>query len=162
MFYKRYARLSGHMHTQPNIWLKNKESARITLAKSSSIHPWLPLFTHCLSPGAEAQGTVVARTICVAPSSSLVWAALPWPLALASAPGSGKEPPPVPPLVHLSSGKKRFADPATLDRAWDSGTARKMQFPFSQSLGHTPREPSKEVSDHTETQQKTVMRGLMH
>lgn len=70
MFYKRYARISGHMHTMPNIWMKNKKSVRITFAKSSSIDFWLPLCIQCMSPGARAWDTSVTCTICTAPSSS--------------------------------------------------------------------------------------------
>lgn len=128
---------SGHMHTQANIWMKNKESVRITLAKNSSIHPvsFLTTVSAPVLKPRHSRGLVPSAWLLPHPWSEQL---RPWPLVLASAPGSGKEPPPIPPLVHLSSKRKRFADPATLDRAWDSGTARKMQFPFSQSLGHTP------------------------
>lgn len=122
--------------------MKNKESVRITLAKNSSIHPWLPLLTTVSAPVLKprAQSRSLHHSA-LAPSSSLVWGQPRpglwfWHLHQ----GQGKEPPPIPPLVHLSSKRKRFADPAnSLTGAWDPGTARKMQFPFSQSLGHTPR-----------------------
>lgn len=139
MFYKRYAIVSGHMHTKPNIWMKNQKTVRITLERAA---PSIPGFLFL--PTVSALVLEPRTQLGLVPSAWL----LPHPQSGQPCPGlwfwhphqgPGKEPPPIPPLVHLSSRRKRFANPATLHRAWDTGTARKMQFPFSQSLGHTPR-----------------------
>lgn len=103
MFYKRYAGTSGHVHTVPNIWMRNETSVRFTVAKRSAIDSGLPLLIQCLGKGNWKPWTHVwllhlwLLLLMLQDQSAPTWI-----LVLASAPGPGGRTPAMPPLTHWS------------------------------------------------------------
>lgn len=58
MFYKRYVRTLGRMHTVPSIWMKNTRSARFTFTKRSSMDSGFLFSSGVLAMATESLGHI--------------------------------------------------------------------------------------------------------